>query len=98
MVNTLRNAPRHPPNQTKWGHIQTHGSVDKKHVLRDVRNLCLCLLQLIQLKKVPFSYLINNALYHTVIDCYFFSRLKIEHMMPSDSYAYILELGADVIL
>ncbi len=39
-----------PPNQTGWKHVQTHGSVDLRHVPADDGHLCPCLFQLTQIK------------------------------------------------
>ncbi len=45
---------------TRWKSVQTHGSVSLGHALGDVRNLCLYLFPLDQLKQVPLFYVIHQ--------------------------------------
>jgi hypothetical protein len=64
--NPMWDAPQHSPNQAQWKHVETCGSIDKRHVPRDYGHLCLCRFQPTQLKKVSFI----NIITHAHVDCY----------------------------
>jgi hypothetical protein len=87
-----------PPNQTRSEHVQTHGSVDERHVPGNDGHLCPCLQRGLQWLKYS-SYSFNNPCLltsqNTSKRMLFSSRFRNYHMMILKGCLFILGLGVD---
>jgi hypothetical protein len=88
-----------PPNQTRSEHVQTHGSVDERHVPGNDGHMCPRLergLQWLKYSSYSFNNLCLLTSQRTSKIILFSSRLEINHMMILKGCLFILDLGVDV--